>query len=143
MFTAGCDYTRDEIHRQVGGSKVSCLPTVDGMVVAACLLTRLSPQAPAVVLCGQGVRTGPTSRLFARQQGALPVFIKQAAHRWRYHGLFRVEQSFASGARFESFIEGSGRAVSSVSHVVLMTPAASQEQNPPLPGNLRPDAKRR
>lgn len=35
MFRIGTEYTRDEIHAQVGGSKQSYLPTVGGEVAAA------------------------------------------------------------------------------------------------------------
>ena len=120
MFKVGSDYTRDEIHAEVGGSKVSCLPTQDGMVVAACLSQKFSPAAPHVVLCGQGQRTGAVSKLLTIKQGTLPVFVKRAACRWEFCGDFRVDQSFSSGARFESFVSGSGRSVASVSYVVLL-----------------------
>lgn len=124
MFIVGVDYTRGEIHARLGGSVVSCLPTRDGVIVAACLSTRFSPQAPRVVLCGKGARTGPVSALLARQQTPLPVFIKSAAGRWQYRGSFVVVQSYDSGARFESFIRGSGRSVASVSCVVVLSPSA-------------------
>lgn len=123
MFTLNRHYTRDEIHAKLGGSKVSCLPTVDGTIVAACLLRSLSPRAPAVVLCGRGVRTSVVSRSFAAHDGVLPVFIKLAASRWRFAGLFSVARSFTAGASFERFIAGSGRSRESVSCVVLMEPA--------------------
>lgn len=120
MFTLGREYTRGEISAQLGGSTVSCLPTIDGIIVAACLSKTFSPQAPAVVLCGRGVRTGPVSALFSRQRGAIPVFIKNASGRWQYQGRFVVARSFSSGVRFQSFIAGSGRSVASVSHVVML-----------------------
>ena len=59
MFMVGCEYTRDEIQAELGGSKVSSLPTREGKIVAACLSRKFSPAAPAVVLCGQGQKTGP------------------------------------------------------------------------------------
>ena len=120
MFIVGNQYTRDEIHATLGGSKVSCLPTQGGKIVAACLSQKFSPAAPHVVLCGQGERTGAVSKLLTIQSGKLPVFIKQAANRWEFHGNFRVDKSFNSGARFESFISGSGRSIVSVSYVVLL-----------------------
>lgn len=124
MFVIGRDYTRTEIHAQLGGSKVSCLPTCDGAIVAACLTTEFSPDAPRVVLCGQGPRTGPVSALLARHCGPVPVFIKQGAGRWEFRGAFKVTGSLVAGARFERFIQGSGRAVDSVSVVVLLEPTA-------------------
>jgi len=123
MFTLGCEYTRDEIHAQLGGSTVSCLPTRNGVIVAACLSKKFSPQAPEIVLCGQGARTGPVSELFSRQRIAIPVFIKNASSRWQYRGQFLVARSFNSGTRFKSFIAGSDRSVASVSHVVMLKQA--------------------
>ena len=120
MFTVGSEYTRDEIHAELGGSKVSCLPTQGGRIVAACLSRKFSPAAPQVVLCGQGQRTGAVSKLLTITPGKLPVFIKQAAGRWEFRGNFRVDGSFSSGARFESFVSGSGRSIASVSYVVLL-----------------------
>ena len=124
MFTPGSSYTRGEIHAQLGGSVVACLPTRDGHIVAACLSQKFSPQAPEVVLCGQGARTGPLSALFAAQKTALPVFLKSAAGRWQYRGQFVVDRSCSAGAEFESFIAGSGRSVASVSHVVVLKQSA-------------------
>jgi len=124
MFVIGRDYTRNEIHAQLGGSKVSCLPTRDGAIVAACLTAAFSPDAPRVVLCGQGPRTGPVSVMLARHRGAIPVFIKLGASRWEFRGAFEVTGSLVAGARFESLIQGSGRAVDSVSVVVLLEPTA-------------------
>jgi len=120
VFVIGRDYTRGEIHAHLGGSVVSCLPTHDGAIVAACLSKTFSPRAPEVVLCGRGARTTPVSAQFARQQNPIPVFLKSASSRWQYRGRFFVAQAFSSGARFESFILGSGRSVASVSHVVVL-----------------------
>ena len=120
MFTINRDYTRAEIHAQLGGSTVSCLPTNNGAIVAACLSKKFSPQAPDVVLCGKGARTTPVSELFTRQTSAVPVFIKSASNRWQYRGQFVVNGSFAFGAQFEGFIAGSSRSAASVSYVVLL-----------------------
>ena len=88
--------------------------------MAACLSKDFSPQAPEVVLCGQGVRTGPVSELFSRHPGALPVFVKRESNRWQYRGQFIVTDSFIAGPRFASYIAGSGRSNASVSRVVLL-----------------------
>ena len=122
-FTLGREYTRGEIHAQLGGSKVSCLPTRDGAIVAACLSKSFSPRAPDVVLCGRGARTSVVSELFTRQKSAIPVFIKSASNRWVYRGKFSVSRSFSSGVQFQNAIAGSGRVVSSVSYVVELAQA--------------------
>lgn len=123
MFTIGECYSRDEIHCALGGSKVSCLPSVDGKLVAACLTLRFSPAAPTVVLCGQGPKTAPASRLLTLQREPLPIFIKKAANRWQFCGDFRATEFLVGGPRFEEFIAGSGRSLASVSYVVLMRPS--------------------
>lgn len=123
MFTIGECYSRDEIHGALGGSKVSCLPSVNGKLVAACLTLRFSPAAPTVVLCGQGSRTAPASRLLTLQREKLPIFIKKAAGKWEFCGDFRVAEFLVSGPRFEKFIAGSGRSLASVSYVVLLRPS--------------------
>jgi len=120
MFVPGCEYTRREIHAHLGGSVVSCLPTRNGVIVAACLSKEFSPRAPEVVLCGRGVRTSPVSALFAHQKIASPVFLKIASRRWQYRDQFLVAASFNSGTKFKSFIVGSGRSVANVSHVVIL-----------------------
>jgi hypothetical protein len=122
-FTIGECYSRDEIHCALGGSKVSCLPSVGGKLVAACLTLSFSPAAPAVVLCGQGPKTTPASRLLTLQREPLPVFIKKAASRWQFSGDFRVAEFFVGGPRFEELIAGSGRSLASVSYVVLLRPS--------------------
>lgn len=120
MFIIGREYTRDEIHEQLDGSKVSCLPTLDGKIVAACLSLKFSPAAPTVVLCGQGQKTTAVSKLLTLQQGNIPVFVKKAVSHWAYCGVFQVIESLSVGTRFEQFIIGSGRSIESVSYVVIM-----------------------
>lgn len=136
MFTLGREYSRREIHTHLGGSIVSCLPTRNGAIVAACLDKKFSPRAPEVVLCGRGARTSSISALFAQQQNTIPVFVKSASNRWQYRGHFLVTQTFSPdtpGNRFESFIIGSGRSVSSVSHVVVLKRSEKAECEPPSP----------
>ena len=123
MFTIGECYSRDEIRGALGGSKVSCLPSVNGKLVAACLTLGFSPAAPTVVLCGQSSKTAPASRLLTLQREKLPIFIKKAAGRWEFCGDFRVAEFLVSGHRFEKFIAGSGRSLASVSYVVLLRPS--------------------
>ena len=91
-FTIGDAYTRDVISATCGGSRRACLPTKDGVVVAACLLTSLNPDAPRVVLCGVGPRNGPMGVALAEQRGAIPFFVKDGVNRWLYRGCFVVDE---------------------------------------------------
>jgi hypothetical protein len=123
MFSVGRDYTRDEIHAKVGGSKQSYLPTKGGAVVAACLTHDLNPRAPQVILCGRGARIAPAGDTLAQQPYAIPVFLKRDVNRWEYRGLFKPTASYTSGLEFEGFIAGSGRPPAEVSRVIVLNPA--------------------
>jgi hypothetical protein len=94
-----------------------------GVVVAACLLTSLNPDAPLVVLCGAGPRNGPMGSALAEHRGAIPFFIKEGVNRWAYRGRFAVAEVLTYGERYERYVEDSGRAPDGVSRVVLMKPA--------------------
>ena len=121
MFSIGRDYTRNEIHATVGGSKQSYLPTKNGAVVAACLTQALNPRAPRVILCGRGAIIEPTGELLAQQLDAIPVFLKRDVNRWEYQGLFKAVASYTSGPEFDVCVSGSGRPPPEVSRAVLLS----------------------
>ena len=121
MFSIGRDYTRDEIHAKVGGSKQSYLPTKNGAVVAVCLTHGLNPQAPRVILCGRGARIEPTGELLSQQPHAIPVFLKRDVNRWEFQGLFRAAASYTSGTEFDDYVSNSGRPPPEISRVVVMS----------------------
>ena len=77
MLTVGDEYTRNDIHLQLGGSKVTCLPTVNGVIVAACLTTEFSPAAPHVMLCGTGAVHRACQRTTAQGSG-VDTCVRQA-----------------------------------------------------------------
>jgi hypothetical protein len=120
MFSTGCEYTRDEIHAQVGGSKQAYLPAKHSFVVAACLTKKLNPEAPQVILCGKGERIAVTGALLAKQDGSISIFIKEAVNRWRYQGRFKAVASFVSGPEFDRRIAVSGRPVRDISRVIIL-----------------------
>lgn len=120
MFEIGCEYTRDEIHENLGGSKQSYLPTVLGRVVAACLKLELNPHAPNVVLCGKGLIIASAGVALSMRHDPLPVFIKRGINRWEYRGNFKVIASYSSGPQFEALIAGSGRNPSDVSLAIRL-----------------------
>jgi hypothetical protein len=120
MFVIGKEYTRDDIHSEVGGSKQSYLPTLGGTVVAACLTKDLNPRAPDVVLCGRGKMIEPAGAALADQRQSIPVFVKLGVNRWEFHGMFRVNGSVTSGPLFGECLQGSGRSSTDVSRAVLL-----------------------
>ena len=86
VFKKGCCYTRDEIHRECGGSIQSYLPTVKGMVVVACFKKskEMNPQAPDVILSGTGPIIEKTAKQLASQKSAVPTFLKKEVNKWEY-----------------------------------------------------------
>jgi hypothetical protein len=98
-------YSRPEISDAIDGGVQDFLPHRDGKVVCACLSVELNPDAPHVILVGNGPDVSRWGEVFARQREFVPVFIKRAANAWQYVGRFRVEaQSTAADdlSRWES-----------------------------------------
>lgn len=126
MFVIGNEYTRDEIHAQVGGNKQSYLPFRGQRIVAACLTLQLNPQAPNVVLCGTGTVIRRAGALLSTQAIPIPVFVKRASRQWIYYGLFGVSKSFTEGSEFERYVANSDRALRDVTRVVLLTPTRGE-----------------
>jgi hypothetical protein len=120
MFTIGNEYTRDEIHEHLGGSKQAYLPTVSGYVVAICVKTELNPRAPEVIVCGKGPIIASSGAALAKQREPLPVFIKRASNRWEYQGTFRVIAAHSSGSQFDALVADSGRNPSDVSLAIQL-----------------------
>ena len=97
IFEPGKLYTRNQIHTAVGGSTQSYLPTMNGTVVAGCFKRSpdTNPDAPDIVLPGNGPRIQQAARQFTAQGNAVPIFMKQAVNQWQYVGMYKVErQSF-------------------------------------------------
>ena len=135
-FGVGCTYSRDTIHARLGGSKRACLPTRDGVVVAACLLKSFNPDAPRVVLCGSGARNGPAGAALAAQTAAIPFFTRVATGRWLYEGRFVVADSLTSGEIFDRLVARSTRTPDGVSRVVRLLPATRRIASAGSPGEL-------
>jgi len=109
MFIIGQTYTRADIHRKIGGSIQSFLPTVNGEVVCACLSLKLNPQAPAVILAGDGPRIVSTAEQLGRQTSKIPVFIKQQSNAWEYVGDWRPIRSTSDRAEIAAYEESADR----------------------------------
>jgi hypothetical protein len=91
MFVLGEIYTRDQIHEELGGSKQSYLPNVNGRVVAGCFTKEANPDAPDEILPGKGEEVERSAEMFARQGDAVPVFMKESVNQWKYVGDYVVE----------------------------------------------------
>lgn len=129
-------YSRAEIHEMVGGSVVDYLPTVNGRVVAGCFRRDTNPNAPAIVLPGNGPRIMKTADLFASSRTTVPVFIKQQVGRWQYVGDYRVARKSSDPAEIRLHAKAAGRTdVSCVLH--LQAVEDGSDEAPMRQGRLR------
>lgn len=93
MPTLGQHYTREEIAAAHGGGTVEYLPNVNGQVVCACLKTDAdyNPEAPRVILAGQGFERERAAKWLCEQGGPIPMYLKRAPNAWEFVGTFIVE----------------------------------------------------
>jgi hypothetical protein len=89
VFERQKPYKRKYISEQLGGGLQDYLPHVDGRVVYGAFSRDLNPDAPLVVLPGDGPEIERWARVFAEQDYPIPVFIKQRSSEWIYMGMFR------------------------------------------------------
>ena len=96
-FMSADSYTRDQIHAELSGEKVSYLPQHGGRIVCGCFSQESNPEAPYEILVGgmdEEGSEGPIlreARMLSRQEGSIPVFLKQAPNAWIFDGHFRVK----------------------------------------------------
>jgi len=123
MFTLGDCYTREDIHALLGGSTEWYLPTVDGRVVCACLKPGANPDAPRVILPGEGEIIERTADLLVAQRSAVPCFIKRGAGRWQYVGDWVAVRCSRDPQEIAAQSRHAGR--SDITRVIHMTAASS------------------
>ncbi|MFL5614850.1 MAG: DUF6697 family protein [Gemmatimonadaceae bacterium] len=92
MFERGKTYKRAYISERLGGGVQDYLPHVGGRITYGAFSLDLNPQAPAVVLPGDGPEIMKWARVFADQQQAIPVFIKKRSNEWTYMGEYRCAE---------------------------------------------------
>jgi hypothetical protein len=91
-FKPGTEYTLDEIVSSVRGEVQSYLPQFDGVIVCGRFSLDMNPNAPYEVLVGDLPKVVRKAELLVQQGHAIPVFIKLAPNRWRYHGLMAAAE---------------------------------------------------
>ena len=84
LLTKGQRYTWSEIVDETGadGSPPYYLLHRDGKVVAGCFTLELNPEAPLVVLAGDGPQVREWADLFCVQTGSIPVCVKSGLGEW-------------------------------------------------------------
>ena len=86
QFINGQDYTFNEVAQVFGGQSFGYLPQVGSRIVCGRFTKEMNPHAPYEVLVGNPPGVLRKAELLVEQGGVIPVFIKAATNRWRYHG---------------------------------------------------------
>ncbi len=88
----GRRYTWSEIVDETGadGSPPYYLLHRDGKVVAGCFTLELNPEAPLVVLAGDGPLIREWADIFCAQTGSIPVCVKSGMGEWLHCGRFKL-----------------------------------------------------
>ena len=90
IFVEGQSYTRQEINAQLGGEVQHYLPTSDGRIVCGCFNSKLNPEAPEIILAGNGPVIMKKAGMLCEQGGSIPVFMKRAVNGWEYVGFYKL-----------------------------------------------------
>jgi hypothetical protein len=90
QFVAGQEYTFNEVAQVFGGQSFGYLPQVGSRIVCGRFTLEMNPRAPYEVLVGDPPGVLRKAELLVEQDGVIPVFIKAATNRWRYHGPMEV-----------------------------------------------------
>jgi hypothetical protein len=102
----GRRYTWSEIVDATGadGTPPYYLLHRDGKVVAGCFTLELNPEAPLVVLAGQGPQLTELADLFCAQTGSIPVCVKSGMGEWLSCGDFKLVRSSTDPAEIASHV---------------------------------------
>jgi hypothetical protein len=98
-FEKGRNYSRDEIHRIVGGQLQTYMPHVNHRVVCICLRKDINPafdeardpseQDLKVILVGEGDGVEAAATMLTNQyKDEIPTFVKKASDAWEFKGYF-------------------------------------------------------
>ena len=90
MLTIGQRYSRQDIHDDLGGELDSYLPQRGGRIVCGCFNLDTNPDAPTVILAGDGPQIMNKAQQLCAQGGTIPVFIKRDTNLWESMGDYTV-----------------------------------------------------
>lgn len=92
-FVVGQEYALREIMDQLGGEMMSFLPRKDGRIVCGRFRQApFNPNAPYEILVGNLPKVRAHLDMLLAQGGTIPVFVKEGANRWRFHGPMAVDR---------------------------------------------------
>lgn len=110
------DWEEDKVYRHgevvaglEGGFPRAYLPRKGERVFAALLTLKLNPEAPDVILVGSNREVVQAGEIFARQQDAVPTFVKIAKNEWWFRGMYRVAEKITAREKVDSYAKRAGR----------------------------------
>lgn len=83
--------TTPELAEKLAGGD-SYIRTKDNVVKGLAITTELNPEAPEVIVVGNGPRIKANARLFLEQQEYVPVYLKQAVNTWKFLGKYKADR---------------------------------------------------
>ena len=83
--------TTPELAEKLAGGD-SYIRTKNNVVKGLAITTELNPEAPEVIVVGNGVRIKENARLFLEQQEYVPVYLKQTVNAWKLLGKYKADK---------------------------------------------------
>jgi hypothetical protein len=120
VFVLGRKYTRKQIKAELGGSDIEYLPFEAGRVVCGCFTLEHNPEAPDIVIPGNGPVIQRMARVFCEQDYPVPIFVKRRPNEWEYVGDYQVERSSTAPEDIAAHHKGSITKLNEVSQVLYL-----------------------
>lgn len=83
--------TTDELAQALAGGD-SYIRTKNNVVKGLAITTDLNPEAPDIVVVGNGPRIISNAKLYLEQQQYVPVYVKQSTNNWKYLGHYKADK---------------------------------------------------
>ncbi|WP_281546966.1 DUF3883 domain-containing protein [Pseudoalteromonas sp. PAR1] len=82
--------TTTQLSEKLAGGD-SYIRTKNNIVKGLAITTKLNPEAPEIIVVGNGVNIKKRARLFVEQQEYVPVYLKKAANSWKFLGKYKAD----------------------------------------------------
>ncbi|WP_286049744.1 hypothetical protein [Rheinheimera sp. KL1] len=70
----------------------SYIRTKDNIVKGLAITIELNPEAPEIIVVGNGTRIRANARLLLEQQEYVPVYLKQTVNAWKFLGKYKADR---------------------------------------------------
>jgi len=82
-------YTAEEVEKLTAGGR-SYIRTKDNVVVGLAITKQKNPEAPNIVVVGDGPTIMKNAQLLVKQNEYVPTYLKLGSNQWLYKGEYRV-----------------------------------------------------